>query len=87
MAFSTRVATMPHDVAVPEYSADYRRSIGEGNRSRLLVALELRHRALFCGAVHRRHPTRIIPFPRSERIALPQDGRCFVRSGNPVVIA
>ena len=74
MAFSTRVATMPHDVAVPEYTADSRRSVGEDNRSRLLVALEVRHRALFCGAARRRHPTRTIPFARSERIALPQDG-------------
>ena len=81
MAFSTRVATMPHVVAVPECSPDDRDSAGENNRKRLLVALELRHRALTCGARQHRLPTRTILFPLSDRIVLPASGEEFIRSG------
>src|SRR4051812_11018732 len=70
MAFSTRVATMPHDVAVPECSSDRRDLAGENNRKRLLVALEFRHRAPACGAKRHRHPTRTIPFPLPNRTEL-----------------
>ena len=81
MAFSTRVATMPHVVAVPECSSGDRDAAGENNRKRLLVALELRHRALTCGARHHRLPTRTIPFPLSNRTALPPPGEEFARPG------
>jgi hypothetical protein len=77
---------MSHDVAVPEYSADHRLSIGENSRKTLLIALELRHRAPSCGAKQHRHPTRTIPFPVLERTTLPQGKGDFVRSGNPAVI-
>ena len=85
MAFSTRVATMPHDVAVPEDSADVCSLIGVNNRERLLAALELRHRALACGAKHHRHPTRSIPFPLSGRTPLPahrKTVRAYWQSGD-----
>ena len=85
MAFSTRVATMPHVVAVPECSPDDRDATGENNRKRLLVALELRHRALTCGAREHRLPTRTILFPLSNRIVLPASGEDFVRPGSPAV--
>src|SRR6476661_3151674 len=85
MAFSTRVATMPHVVAVPECSPDDRDSIGENNRKRLLVALELRHRAPTCGARRHRLPTRTILFPLSNRTVLPDSREEFVHPGKPVV--
>jgi hypothetical protein len=83
MAFSTRVATMPHVVAVPECSPKNPDSIGENNRKRLLVALELRHRALACGAREHRIPTRTMPFPLSNRIVLPGVREELVHSSSP----
>jgi hypothetical protein len=78
---------MPHDVAVPEYSPDLRDSIGEKNRKTLPVALELRHRALTCGAEQHRHPTRTIPFPLSDRTVLPFTRERIRAPGSPAAPA
>ncbi len=65
---------MPHDVAVPEESAEVRSSTGEINRMRFFVVLELHRRALTHGAKLRRRPTRTIPLPSLRRNVLPISG-------------
>jgi len=77
---------MSHDVAVPEYSADHQFSIGENDRRKPLVALELRHRALSGGAERHRHSTRATPQISNVSCSLTA-GRDFVRSCTPAATA